>query len=530
MQNPAPIDKLVVQIARDVASAIPRFQLFKRRVPRASTPLSRTDDDDEDRIDSDEDDDDEGYPELACRRAMFKRVNELVQQQDEQQRSPPSQTTPQLSLSLPDDADETTLLASKRIPAPSGVGIEADTHAETVARLLFVFSQANPQWTYNQSLVDVLGVLYTTFARHHGAWAEERTYWTFCALVRELSPVWSDLPSLLACFRRRARWLDPPLYDTLEENGLKAETFASRWISMLLVRDVPRVFVPPIWDALFGSGQPVDALLDLCAATLVVSRPVLLGAVARRRRQKGLFTDSDEMALDAGEQLRLLRAVPLDRCAQRDTVPQVAARLRQARQEESVVGLGLGYSEAEGGMYDVAARLSTSSAQWAATTVTSVTKAWQGLPPATSVWSSITSWSTPTGAQDKADTPEQRDSPAKDTAHVSSSLQDKLAGVVSKLAPETPPPKRSSLQGPRPLILSSRHVSGGHEKRRDSSSSTYSISSPPVGALTPPPALPDGGSTGLYRIGSRQGSSVARKRMSELTQPEEQTTLGGAAA
>jgi len=515
-----------VQIARDVAAATPRFQLFKRRVPRASTPLSRTDEDGEDNIESDEDDDEEEQPELSCRRAMFKRVNELVQQQDEKPLSPPTQTTPQLSLSLPDDADETTLLASKQIPAPSGVGIEADTHAETAARLLFVFSQANPQWTYNQSLVDVLGVLYTTFARQGVAWAEERTYWAFCALVRELSLVWTDLASLLACFRRRARWLDPPLYDALEDNGLKAETFASRWISMLLVRDVPRVFVLPIWDALLGSGQPLDALLDLCAAVLVVARPVLLEPIAKRRSQRGLFADIDESRLEAGDQLRLLRAVPLDRCAQRDTVPQVAARLRQARQEEGVVGLGLQDDEIEGGVYDAAARLSTSSVQWTSTTVASVAKAWQGLPPAASVWASIRSWSTPATAQTEMDTPEQSDGLAKDAAPFTSSLQDKLAGVVSKLSPETPPPKRSSLQGPKPLILSSRLVSSGSEKWRDPTSSTHSmVSPPPGGTMSPPPVVQDGGSTGLYRIGSRQGPSSGRKRTSELTQPDEQGVL-----
>jgi hypothetical protein len=170
-----------------------------------------------------------------CRRAIFERNIPC--------------STPQLSLSAPDSAMATPL------DAPSNSG-PPDSYTEVIGRMIYIFVQANPQWVYHQGLIDLAANLYLVFSGIHWKiktrrgtrskvpvprekYAEERTYWAFCALVREYEAVVigrdRKLTLLLDCFQRRARWADGPLWSNLIENGIAPSMYASRWFLVQLL-------------------------------------------------------------------------------------------------------------------------------------------------------------------------------------------------------------------------------------------------------------------------------------------------------
>ena len=441
---------------------------------------------------------------LLCRRAAFKRLEMLAQaehhtkaekrysgdsstSQSHSILSPkitlstePSRTstpteTPQLSLSAPgasdDDTESITLLPSRPIPSGSflqsgsnlaGALLTPDTHGETICRLLYVFTQANPQWAYHQGLVDIVCHLYSTYVQiewvsrqrkgkggrtrepvARGKWAEEQTYWALCGLVREyeaiiipspsplptpsapestLAPK-SELNAALDCLSRRLKYADAPLWGILHDNALDPvqQTYASRWISLLITRDLPLSYLAPVWDYILASGSGkddrVDAVVDICVAIIVLCRQALLGDYARIRttpsptrpsqrqnqKQKGMWgeIDLDDEAMsatyDARKQLDILRAVPLDRICPPASVLHIAHQL--AKDRANVSGLGLWDetpSGQAGGLWNswaqvqsyadpkTVAKVSETSARWTSAAVAGLS----GASKKVSEWSS----------------------------------------------------------------------------------------------------------------------------------------------
>lgn len=312
--------------------------------------------------------------------------------------------TPQLSLSVPavdssannDTSSPITLLSPRHIPAPgqasfsspySGASLNPDTHGEVVFRLLYVFTKSNTQWSYHPGLVDILANLYLTFLEPdwvkvqprrrgsrrdaklrrpvaNGAWAEEQTYWAFCALARELEPCMVETKSIdlvLNCLGRRLHWADQPLSSALKENDLDpaSPVFASQWVTLLLSRNLPRHYLLPAWDYLLSApaGEAkLDALVDLSAAILVIGRKILLRAnslslkrqyaESASRQSGGLWTDYDEAIAqiepnDPALQLEFLRSLPLRQICEPDDVLRIADEMRKSRLEEKYIDLGL---------------------------------------------------------------------------------------------------------------------------------------------------------------------------------------------
>jgi len=438
-----------------------------------------------------------------------------------------SELTPQLSLSVP-DADTApaktpiTLLPHRKIA--SRPTVRSESHAEAVCRMVYIFVQANPQWVYRQGLVDLAANLYLVFSEiqwktrtrrgvrgrvpvPRGKYAEERAYWAFCALVREYEAalIGTDnhrVTQILDCFSRRAEWSDGPLWSNLTANDIAPSAYASRWFSLLLVGAVPPSFLLPAWDFIISSrstpaeeADALDALIDICVAVLLISRPILLGEA--RARSKGLWTEStDPTSHDAQKQLKLLRALPLEKVNDPESLLYIANRLKDERQ--GAAGLGLNDVPRSSIWTDPRALMTTSalasitqsSAQWTSSAFASVSGTLSGLAtsqPTENIWSSWRSWSRPT--------PQRNESAVPDKHIVNTTLQ----------SPMTPP--RST--GPRPLLLSTRRVSVT-PRGRDSIPS--GVATPPA-ISNSPPASYGNDTTSLYRIGSRQMSG--RGRVSE---------------
>lgn len=430
----------------------------------------------------------------------------------------PAMQTPQLSLSFADDRDAgkakapITLLASRNIPPIGSVSHlpDTETHGDAICRLLILFTMANPQWSYQQNLVDIAIHLYLVYlqkpSRSSGSivesntkGAEDQTYWAFCALVRELGPIvvgqdQEALSKSLECLGRRARWADEPLCEILVENGLDPSTpiFASRWMTLLLLRDLPRDFASAAWDYVISNtsvspADTLDALVDVCAAALMVSRPILLSDAARStsprksKSARGLWTEGTvSEGYDAERQLRLLRRLPLDSFTDPSTFLRVAANLRDARVVEKVPQLAFDYvlpasasttwSDWGSARFKQVNEVVTSAASVAASTATTAaaTAAPVVSSSANTAWSTIGSWikRKPTAFHPQSPDMPRPSSPASDRSGSARSPREVSPDLThsperiyvrhsGSASPRSPPAKRS-IQGPRPLLLPSK--------------------------------------------------------------------------
>ena len=282
--------------------------------------------------------------------------------------------TPQLSLSTADDVlspsrkDPITLLSPRPIPAPgmaqisriSGSLLQAETHAECIIRLIYVFCQVHTQWAYKSHFVDIIVPLYLVYSGQKGKepWAEEQTFWALAGIMSDLGSVISadedGLQVALDRLGRRVKWADYDLFDSLRARNLDpaTPTFAYRWMTSLFTNTLPPPAVFPIWDFLFSEppstaiNQPkLDLLVDLCVALLILLKPRLNHAgVVTRRKGGGLWGDDDTNGDEDPNSeafvngFNLLRNPPLHKVGGVDALLQTAHKVRQARMVAGLSG------------------------------------------------------------------------------------------------------------------------------------------------------------------------------------------------
>lgn len=281
--------------------------------------------------------------------------------------------TPELSLSTSDDVvtstrkDPITLLSPRPIPAPgmarismiSGSLLQAETHAECLIRLLYVFCQVHPQWAYKSHFIDIIVPLYLVYSGQNGkeAWAEEQTFWALAGIMSDLGSVISadeeGLQIALDRLGRRVKWADYDLSDSLRARNLDpaAPTFAYRWMTSLFSNTLPPPAVFPIWDFLFSeppstsTNQPkLDLLVDLCVALLILLKPRLNHAGVVTRKKGGLWGDDDTNGDEDPDSdaflngFNLLRNPPLHKIGGVDALLQTAYKVRQARMVAGLSG------------------------------------------------------------------------------------------------------------------------------------------------------------------------------------------------
>ena len=407
--------------------------------------------------------------------------------------------------------------------------------------------------------------------------AEEQTYWGFCALVREFesviigttptTPPEVSLDSAIACLDRRVRWADEPLWSILQANNLEPSqpVYSAGWLTNLLVTAVPPSVIPFLWDFLLASrASPAtytdasDALVDISAAVMVSSRGAILGPVAQNMSQvggsavpgmwHGIYREEAMSILyDPSRQLEILRALPIEweSCKH---VLHIANQLRDERIAGGHASLNLidqpfltapsGWSLMTKATLSLKPYLNAETAQSVVRTSADWTigtwKTASSLPASLAVSSNgyrgsgiltkLRSWSSV--KNDGSDAPSMAPDAQPNTQSTHGEIlgtgRRSLLSMPSQEAaskpeydrcPETPPSRLSTLQGPRPLLLSSsaRRVSD----RRDSNGSTPSIASPSLSSIGSPPSTHDMHATsGLYMLGSRQGG-IQRLRQSE---------------
>ncbi|XP_043914352.1 TBC1 domain family member 13 isoform X2 [Protopterus annectens] len=163
-----------------------------------------------------------------------------------------------------------------------------EAHWEVVERILFIFAKLNPGIAYVQGMNEVVGPIYYTFATDpNDAWkehAEADTFFCFTNLMSEIKDnfikslddsqcgISYKMESVYSTLKEN----DLELYLKLQEQNIKPQFFAFRWLTLLLSQEFLLPDVIQIWDSLFADQNRFDFLILVCCAMLILIRDQLL--------------------------------------------------------------------------------------------------------------------------------------------------------------------------------------------------------------------------------------------------------------
>ncbi|KAM7316781.1 hypothetical protein ACRRTK_024512 [Alexandromys fortis] len=163
-----------------------------------------------------------------------------------------------------------------------------EAHWEVVERILFIYAKLNPGIAYVQGMNEIVGPLYYTFATDpNSEWkehAEADTFFCFTNLMAEIRDnfikslddsqcgITYKMEKVYSTLKDK----DVELYLKLQEQNIKPQFFAFRWLTLLLSQEFLLPDVIRIWDSLFADDNRFDFLLLVCCAMLILIREQLL--------------------------------------------------------------------------------------------------------------------------------------------------------------------------------------------------------------------------------------------------------------
>ncbi|GAB5580193.1 TBC1 domain family member 13 isoform X1 [Prionailurus iriomotensis] len=163
-----------------------------------------------------------------------------------------------------------------------------EAHWEVVERILFIYAKLNPGIAYVQGMNEIVGPLYYTFATDpNSEWkehAEADTFFCFTNLMAEIRDnfikslddsqcgITYKMEKVYSTLKDK----DMELYLKLQEQNIKPQFFAFRWLTLLLSQEFLLPDVIRIWDSLFADDNRFDFLLLVCCAMLILIREQLL--------------------------------------------------------------------------------------------------------------------------------------------------------------------------------------------------------------------------------------------------------------
>jgi len=179
-----------------------------------------------------------------------------------------------------------TLASSKKRAAedyaPLSQGLEA--HWEVVERLLFLYAKLNPGQGYVQGMNEIIGPIYYVMAsdsrqewREH---AEADCFFCFTNLMSDIRDFFiktlddsaSGIQGVMARLRERLEEVDHVSANVLDDQGIKMQYFAFRWLSLLLSQEFDLPDVLSLWDALLTDQTRSDLLIQTCTAMVFLVR------------------------------------------------------------------------------------------------------------------------------------------------------------------------------------------------------------------------------------------------------------------
>ncbi|XP_052790788.1 TBC1 domain family member 13-like isoform X2 [Mya arenaria] len=172
------------------------------------------------------------------------------------------------------------------VPLPEG----QEAHWEVCERILFVYGKLNTGLGYIQGMNEILGPIYHAFASDPDPdceeFAEADSFFCFTNLMSEIRDnfikslddsqcgIGNQMSQLMSMLKEK----DSTLWYRLQEQDLKPQFYAFRWLTLMFSQEFPLPDVLRIWDSLFAEEKRFNFLIHVaCAMLLLLKNDLLTG-------------------------------------------------------------------------------------------------------------------------------------------------------------------------------------------------------------------------------------------------------------
>ena len=138
-----------------------------------------------------------------------------------------------------------------------------ETHADVLARILYIYSKFTPDLLYHQGMNEILAPIYYCFS-YDKVYQEETeetieadTFWSFYLLMEQIRSSFDDTDEKGTEFKAELlkkilQVVDKEVYDRLVEYDVKFEFFAYRWFISFFSQDFQIGDILRLWDLVFS--------------------------------------------------------------------------------------------------------------------------------------------------------------------------------------------------------------------------------------------------------------------------------------
>ena len=183
-----------------------------------------------------------------------------------------------------------------------------ETHADVIARILFIYSKFFPDISYVQGMNEIIAPIYYVFSfdKTYGVEAsveniEADVFWTFNSLMEQIKNNFNSeknqddtgIGGKVQKFKKMLQIMDLQLYQHFEAFNVEYYTFAYRWFILFFSQEFLMIDILRLWDYLFSSDDKFFNCYFVSLAVLELKRDELLvsdlsGILSNLKSFKGL--------------------------------------------------------------------------------------------------------------------------------------------------------------------------------------------------------------------------------------------------
>jgi len=183
-----------------------------------------------------------------------------------------------------------------------------ETHADVIARILYIYSKFFPDISYVQGMNEIIAPIYYVFSFDKTYGVEDSAknieadvFWTFNSLMEQIKNNFNSeknqddtgIGGKVQKFKKMLQNMDLQLYQHFEAFNVEYYTFAYRWFILFFSQEFLMIDILRLWDYLFSSDDKFFNCYFVSLAVLELKRDDLLvsdlsGILSNLKSLKGL--------------------------------------------------------------------------------------------------------------------------------------------------------------------------------------------------------------------------------------------------
>lgn len=162
-----------------------------------------------------------------------------------------------------------------------------ETHADVLARMLFIYSKFTPDLSYHQGMNEILAPIYYCYS-YDKLYTEETeetieadTFWSFYLLMHNIRSSFDNSDNKGTEFKNKIlkeilMIVDKEIYDKLESNDVKFEFFVYRWFISFFSQNFDIGDVLKLWDLVFSQENKFYYIFYFSIGILIYKREEII--------------------------------------------------------------------------------------------------------------------------------------------------------------------------------------------------------------------------------------------------------------